>query len=73
VLQNEHNEVPSEDGMLFGPDDDHGSHMVCLDMCECGHTVTEHGADESELGHDEFVRRGLVAIRMDEFLQVQPC
>ena len=31
-----------------------------LEICACGHRVLEHGADVSEIGTDEFRRRGSV-------------
>jgi hypothetical protein len=49
-----------------------GATVSYLEKCSCGHGVTCHGANETEVGHDEFARRGRVAIRLDEFLQVQP-
>ena len=33
-------------------------------------SVTHHGADLSSIGHEEFVRRGRVAVRLDELLEV---
>ena len=41
-----------------------------LDTCACGHGVYSHGADESLLGKQEYLRRGRVAVRLDEILQV---
>jgi hypothetical protein len=41
-----------------------------LDVCYCGHGVRSHGADESVLGKQEYARRGRVAVRLDEILQV---
>ncbi|KAI0081351.1 Bromodomain-containing protein [Panus rudis PR-1116 ss-1] len=38
-----------------------------LQVCECGHTATEHGADQAVLGSVEFFRKGRAAIRMDEY------
>ncbi|THV02413.1 hypothetical protein K435DRAFT_653512 [Dendrothele bispora CBS 962.96] len=40
-----------------------------LSICACSHSVNEHGADEHEIGSEEFRRRSLVAIRLDELLQ----
>ena len=42
-----------------------------MEMCACGHEAVEHGADISEIGTDEFKRRGRVAFRLDEILQVR--
>jgi histone acetyltransferase len=41
-----------------------------LNSCACGHGIADHGASESELGREEFMRKGRVAIRLDELLQV---
>jgi hypothetical protein len=67
---------PSEDvevvlvnGPGFGDD---GTTIAYLDKCGCGHGASFHGASETEVGRDEFARRGRVAIRLDEFLQVKP-
>ena len=38
--------------------------------CGCGHGVTAHGADMSAIGNEEFARRGRVAVRLDELLEV---
>lgn len=55
----------------YGSDDDEelesGDYM---EICACGHEAVEHGADISEIGTDEFKRRGRVAFRLDEILQV---
>lgn len=53
----------------YGSDDDDAS-APYLDTCACSHTVNEHGADELEVGPEEFARRSRVAIRLDELLQV---
>lgn len=52
----------------YGSDDEEVSSY--LEICACGHGVKEHNADEAELGRAEFARRGRVAIRLDELLQV---
>ena len=54
----------------YGSDDDD---MVTdyLETCACGHGVQDHGADVSEIGTEEFRRRGRVAVRIDENLQVR--
>jgi histone acetyltransferase len=41
-----------------------------LDTCDCGHTARDHGADVSNTGSEEFARKGRVAVRLDELLQV---
>lgn len=40
-----------------------------LSSCSCGHDAEDHGANLSEIGQDEFARRGRVAVRIDELLQ----
>ena len=55
----------------YGSDDDDGS--TYLQSCACGHSAAEHNAELSDLDRDEFIRRGLVGIRLDELLQVSPC
>ncbi|TFK73902.1 hypothetical protein BDN72DRAFT_760836, partial [Pluteus cervinus] len=52
----------------YGSDDDDAS-PVYLEMCTCGHSVQEHGADWIVLGPAEFARRGRVAVGLDELLQ----
>lgn len=55
----------------YGDDDDKITPDY-LDICECGHGLAQHGADESAIGHLEFRRRARVATRLDELLQVRP-
>ncbi|PIL36145.1 hypothetical protein GSI_01805 [Ganoderma sinense ZZ0214-1] len=50
-------------------DDDGEPPSKYLDRCECGHGVLHHGADMSSIGHEEFARRGRVAVRLDELLE----
>jgi histone acetyltransferase len=40
-----------------------------LDICTCTHGITEHG-NPPDLDHREQIRRGKVAIRLDELLTV---
>ena len=54
----------------YGSDDD-DTITDYLETCTCGHGVLEHGADISEIGTMEFKRRGRVAVRIDEILQVR--
>ena len=44
-----------------------------LQFCSCGHDTTTHGADPSSIGKEEFARRGRVAVRLDELLEVSCC
>ena len=39
-------------------------------MCRCGHQVHEHGVSQG-ITQEEFNRRGRVAIRLDEILEVR--
>jgi histone acetyltransferase len=50
----------------------HGSEdeVPYFDTCECGHIARDHGADVSSVGSEEFARKGRVAVRLDELLQV---
>ena len=41
-----------------------------LSVCACGHGQALHGAEKDVIGADEFVRRGRVAVRIDELLEV---
>ncbi|KAH9892539.1 hypothetical protein C8Q73DRAFT_698473 [Cubamyces lactineus] len=50
-------------------DDDEPPPTSFLNRCQCGHGVDAHGADVSVIGHDEFIRRGRVAVRIDELLE----
>ncbi|KAK7005657.1 histone GCN5 superfamily [Favolaschia claudopus] len=52
----------------YGSDDEDG-HPNYLKVCVCGHDMYDHGANQPQLGRDEFLRRGRVAIRLDELLQ----
>jgi len=55
----------------YGSDDDESrGQLSYLEFCQCGHDVKYHGANEAELGNEEFTRRARVAIRLDEFIQV---
>lgn len=51
-------------------DDDEPPPTRYLDRCECNHGVDAHGANVSKIGHEEFIRRGKVAVRLDELLEV---
>jgi histone acetyltransferase len=50
--------------------DDEDDVLDLLNICNCGHDVPAHGANISEIGSEEFARRGRVAVRLDELLQV---
>ncbi len=54
----------------YGDDDDKITPDY-LDVCECGHSLIQHSADETILGRSEFERRGRVATRLDHLLQVR--
>ena len=55
----------------FGSEDehDHDSTSGYLNACDCGHSLSDHGVDES-VGQEELLRRGRVAVRLDELLSV---
>ena len=61
-------------GVEVSPDDSLLSdqmELAYLNECQCGHDVPSHGADVSLLGRPEYQRRGRVAVRIDELLQVR--
>lgn len=61
-------------GVEVSPDDSLLSdqmELAYLSDCQCGHDVPSHGADISVLGRPEYQRRGRVAVRIDELLQVR--
>ncbi|KAJ3733504.1 histone acetyltransferase NGF-1 [Lentinula guzmanii] len=55
----------------YGSDDDEDQPSIppYLDICACGHGVAEHGANESQIGTEEYRRRASYAIRIDENMQ----
>lgn len=53
----------------YGSDDNELS-PVYLDVCKCGHSIPQHGADETIIGHLDFLSQGRVAMRFDKLLQV---
>jgi len=70
VVSDGHDETGLGDLGQYGSDDEDEEVSSYLEICACGHNVRQHNADEAELGKAEFTRRGRVAIRLDEFLQV---
>ncbi|KIK67235.1 hypothetical protein GYMLUDRAFT_860417 [Collybiopsis luxurians FD-317 M1] len=52
----------------YGSDDDE-ENPPYLEICACGHSVSDHGANESQIGAEEYRRRASYAIRIDENLQ----
>lgn len=62
--------LDSGDQQHFSNDDDDRD-VHYLNVCTCGHSCSQHGADSKVLGHSEFNRRALVAIRIDELLHVR--
>ncbi|KAL1743494.1 hypothetical protein HDZ31DRAFT_40830, partial [Schizophyllum fasciatum] len=69
VKSEDDNVVVNSNPFSFDEDDEDDSDAGYIESCACGHSVKDHGADEAVLGRDEFVRRGKVAIRIDELLQ----
>ncbi|KAF9222716.1 hypothetical protein BS17DRAFT_735616 [Gyrodon lividus] len=75
---------PPGSEVVLGDDDGHKSSLgdlnqygsdeedepAYLDNCICGHDVGDHGANEAVIGREEFSRRGRLAVRLDEVLQV---
>jgi len=64
---------PSESSLgdlgQYGSDEE--ENPMYLSSCACSHSASQHGANEHEIGSEEFRRRSLVAIRLDELLQVR--
>ena len=56
--------------LVADSDDDYDRPDSYLSSCSCGHDASDHGADLSSISKDEFKRRGRVAVRIDELLQV---
>lgn len=70
VVLDNHNDSSLGDLGQYGSDDDDEEVSSYLELCACGHDVKTHNADEEVLGPSEFARRGRVAVRLDELLQV---
>ena len=73
VVLDNHNDSSLGDLGQYGSDDDDEEVSSYLELCACGHDVKTHNADEEVLGPSEFARRGRVAVRLDELLQVSVC
>ena len=71
VVLDGHDDSSLGDLGQYGSDDDDEEISSYLTMCGCGHGVKAHNADEETLGSAEFARRGRVAVRLDELLQVR--
>ncbi|KAA1474031.1 Bromodomain-containing protein [Dentipellis sp. KUC8613] len=52
----------------YGSDDDDGMATYLL-SCDCGHSVKDHGADETAVDQAEYARRARVAVKIDEHLE----
>lgn len=70
VVPDEHSDSVLGNLEQYGSDDEDEEISSYFQQCACGHGVSDHGADESILGTAEFARRGRVAARLDELLQV---
>lgn len=73
VVLDGHSDSSLGDLGQYGSDDDDEEISSYLELCACGHGVKSHNADEDVLGPSEFARRGRVAVRLDELLQVSLC
>jgi len=71
VVADEFSDSTLGDLEQYGSDDEDEEVSSYFQVCGCGHDAKTHNADESILGTDEFKRRGRVAIRLDELLQVR--
>jgi hypothetical protein len=69
LLDDSETDTPFGDLSQYGAGADDGAGYLAI--CACGHVVREHGADLLEIGGEEFARRGRVAVRLDEILQVR--
>lgn len=56
--------------LVLDSDETYDGSESYLSSCACGHEASDHGADLSLISRDEFKRRGRVAVRIDELLQV---
>lgn len=56
--------------LVLDSDEDYDRPDSYLSSCSCGHDASDHGADLSVISRTEFKRRGRVAVRIDELLQV---
>jgi hypothetical protein len=70
VVLDGHSDSSLGDLGQYGSDDDDEELSSYFETCACGHDVKAHNANEIELGRSEFARRGRVACRLDELLQV---
>ncbi|KAF8160777.1 hypothetical protein B0H34DRAFT_351208 [Crassisporium funariophilum] len=74
VVLDEHSDSSLGNLEQYGSDDEDEEISSYLEVCACRHNVNDHGANKLELDSlekGEFARRGRVAIRLDEFLQVR--
>ncbi|KAH8995684.1 hypothetical protein EDB92DRAFT_1845494 [Lactarius akahatsu] len=64
---------PSENSLTdlvqYGSDEEDND-ATYLSRCGCGHSPQQHGADEAELGREEYTRRANLALRIDQHLEV---
>ena len=68
VLDDEENDSLLGGLEQYGSDDDDSP--IYLELCACGHSAREHGAEQALLGREEFMRKAKVGIRCDELLKV---
>ena len=71
ILRDDH---PPENSLTdlaqYGSDEEDNG-ITYLRHCRCGHGLQQHGANEVELGKDEYTRRANLALRMDQHLEVR--
>ena len=58
------------DLVQYGSDEEDNG-VTYLSRCGCGHSPQQHGADEAELGKEEYTRRANLALRIDQHLEVR--
>jgi hypothetical protein len=58
------------DLVQYGSDEE-DSGVAYLRLCGCGHSPRQHGANAGELGEEEYTRRAILALRIDQYLEVR--
>jgi histone acetyltransferase len=67
-------DLPPENSLTdlvqYGSDEEDNG-FTYLRYCGCGHDPQLHGANEEELGKEEYIRRANIALRIDQHLEVR--